>query len=1234
MLKKILFVIIGLVLSGMLYAQSGTIKGKITDKDGETVPFANVIVEKDGVMVTGVATDFDGNYTLKPIPIGSSLVVKVSCLNFHDKMIKGVLVNNDKVTFVDIELTSSTVKLEGVTVTAKYKVPLFEKDAGSSGQTVGAKEITRMSGRGVDAVTATTPGVTESGTMRGGRSDANIVIIDGMRVSSSSIPQAAIEQISVIMGGIPAKYGDVTGGVTEISLRGISNKTFGSVELVTSQFLDNYGDNLLTATVSGPIFSKPDPRDTTRKKAVVGYFLAAEGNYIQDAGPVATDIYKIKDGAYNDIINSPLRKSDVPGATYYSTDFLRNDKFETVDSYDNNNYKNFNLSGKLDFNVTDLAKLTIGGKFRYYNYKDNGFRNSLLNSENVGVTTGTSWRAYAKFTHSFADNKTEIDTSEKSASLIKNAFYTLNFSFEQSNSKSEDETHRDNFFDYGYVGKFNFKAKRAYNTDTGTPNIIDTINGVPTEGIFHENFTYFLEDDENGAKFEAGSQNPEFANYTQQVFDWYDNDDFKQKTQITSAYGLLNGDQPADAYNLWTMPGSPDDTYAENQKQQLRFKASGSADFKDHEISFGFEFEKRTERYFSLGSSTAGEPNIASLWTLARGLTNQHIMERDLNNPEYLWNEAECGNVINYNRLYNQSFQSQFDEGLRTHLGKAIDNTDWINIDELNPSDLSLDYFSADELLNNGSPYVTYYGYDHHGNQTDESSTLDDFFTEKDANGRFTRPIAPFEPIYVAGYIQDKFAFEDLLFSIGVRVDRFDANQKVLKDPYLLHTAYTAGDQDPAGVLSSDRPSNIGDNYIVYVDNISDPTTVNGYRDGSKWYNKEGTLINDPSSIYAATGPAPYLVNPDAEYSPEAFEDYEPQISIMPRISFSFPISDEALFFAHYDILTKRPTSFARLDPVDYLFIQQIGNDYNGISNPNLKPEKTIDYELGFKQKLSNSSALSLSTFYREQRDMVQMVNYTGAYPARTYRTYSNLDFGTVKGFTATYDLRRTSRVQARVSYTLMFANATGSDAGTARALIQARQPNLRTILPTDSDQRHGINVNIDYRFDTYDYTGPKIGTFDVLKGMGFNFTITSASGSPYTKKTDVGFAGNASTITGSINGATKPWRTTVNMKIDRDMLIKINKRQDENGREKFKPIYVNLYLDISNLLNAENILQVYESTGNADDDGFLNSPEGQRAINTYNDDVAFINYYSLAMNRPWYYATPRTIKLGVRFSF
>ena len=47
----------------------------------------------------------------------------------------------------------------------------------------------------------------------------------------------------------------------------------------------------------------------------------------------------------------------------------------------------------------------------------------------------------------------------------------------------------------------------------------------------------------------------------------------------------------------------------------------------------------------------------------------------------------------------------------------------------------------------------------------------------------------------------------------------------------------------------------------------------------------------------------------------------------------------------------------------------------------------------------------------------------------RQYITYRNVDFGTVKGFTLGYDLRKTGNVWMRANYTMQFANGTGSDA-------------------------------------------------------------------------------------------------------------------------------------------------------------------------------------------------------------
>ena len=44
-----------------------------------------------------------------------------------------------------------------------------------------------------------------------------------------------------------------------------------------------------------------------------------------------------------------------------------------------------------------------------------------------------------------------------------------------------------------------------------------------------------------------------------------------------------------------------------------------------------------------------------------------------------------------------------------------------------------------------------------------------------------------------------------------------------------------------------------------------------------------------------------------------------------------------------------------------------------------------------------------------------------------------------------------------RASYTLQFADGTGSDPNAAARLIATDQPNLRTIYPYNYDQRHKL---------------------------------------------------------------------------------------------------------------------------------------------------------------------------------
>jgi Ca-activated chloride channel homolog len=128
-----------------------------------------------------------------------------------------------------------------------YKVPFISMDAGSSGYTITREDVARMPVRSAQNVAATIGGVNqseESGelTIRGARTDGNIYFIDGVKVSGDpNIPKSAMHQTRVYTSGIPANYGDVTGGVVEITTKSFRDIPAERRQLERSHY--NYQSN-------------------------------------------------------------------------------------------------------------------------------------------------------------------------------------------------------------------------------------------------------------------------------------------------------------------------------------------------------------------------------------------------------------------------------------------------------------------------------------------------------------------------------------------------------------------------------------------------------------------------------------------------------------------------------------------------------------------------------------------------------------------------------------------------------------------------------------------------------------------------------------------------------------------------------------------------------------------------------------------------------------------------------
>ncbi len=1236
-----LLLTLGIVLftGVVVYAQQGSLQGKVIDKDTkEPIPFANIVVENKGSQVGGTTSDFDGNYVVKPLPPGK-IDVKATFVGYKTVLIPGVPIGADRIRFLDIELEATAETLETVEV-IDYKVPLIDKDQTASGATITAEEIAKMPIRTANAVATTVGGVFsedgERGSVRGARDDATATFIDGIRViGNTAVPQSAIEQVDIILGGLPARYGDATSGIINITTKGPARQFNAGIELETSQFLDPYGHNRIGFNIMGPLIRGKNKNNTS----LLGFFIAGDINLIEDNRPSAIGYYTANEDALNFIKENPLRPSGLGAGTFLNGEFLRSDDLDHVKTSLNTGTQSYNFIGNINIRTTETINLTIGGSYYYRNGSDwfgfnNYYRGSLANYDKNPYRKETTWRVYGKFSQRFPG-------SAESTSIFRNFYYAIQFDYSKYKGEYGDPNHREDLFKYGYLGKFTTFKTPTFEIGS------DTVDGKYYQNVWLLNSWDF----DTLVEWSPRDANPLLAQHTNDYYSIYEGQPighYQNFSDILLGGGLVNGSTPRSIYQIYDIPGANKSGYGKYDNDQYNIRVDASLDIKNHALKLGFQYEQRVNSYVNYGPT--------GLWFLMRNLTNFHLQQLDLDNPQAISHDQHVDTIL-YPRLYDGASQRTFDKNLRELLGLEVDGLDFILVDSYDPNENTIEYydaygdmqiasinsdqfsvgmFSPDELWNQGNSYVNYAGFDYKGNKLSGQPAFNDFFTATDENGDYTRPVGAFRPIYMAGYIQDQFAFKDLVFNIGVRIDRYDANQKVLDDPFSLYPTIKAGQVSELQGDQVSHPSNIGDDYVVYVDKVDDPAFVTGYRDEYIWYNADGIEVQDPSVLDVGNGISPLLVDPDQDrVSAGSFKDYDPQINVMPRISFSFPVSDEALFFAHYDVLTQRPTSNIFTPANVWYYFESVGGRIN---NPSLQPTQTIDYELGFTQKVSNTSSMTITVFYREMRQMLQVYRFNGAYP-KDYTSYNNIDFGTVKGLTIAYDLRRTRNARIRASYTLQFADATGASPTTAASLIAAGLPNLRSTFPMPWDRRHAFNILFDYRWASgKNYNGPRTNRksgkrpIDWFSNTGFSLTMTGGSGIPYTASRTVisPLSGGTNILKGTYNGSRLPWQFRMDLRVDKDIYFRVGKEKGDQTRRA----YLNIFLQVLNLLGTRNVIDVYPYTGNPNDDGYLSATEWQRQINSQTDPQSFRDLYGVYVDQPNNYSVPRQIRLGVILNF
>ena len=255
------FYCMSIFLSGFLFAQGGTISGKITDKDnGKPLVAANVMVSGDALKsMTGSATDAEGRYTVPNLPSGQ-YTLKVNYMGY-EQVKKEVTLDPGQKLVVDFQLLTAIIQMETYVVTASRRRERVE-DAPAAISVITKQDIRRESNTNLGDYMKTTKGIdfTQSGidsynmTARGFNSsfssrllsltDGRMANVPSLRLTAYNVIPVSfedVEQIEIVLGPSSALYGP--------------NAHSGVLNIITSSPLRSTGT---TINIQGGLLNQAD----------------------------------------------------------------------------------------------------------------------------------------------------------------------------------------------------------------------------------------------------------------------------------------------------------------------------------------------------------------------------------------------------------------------------------------------------------------------------------------------------------------------------------------------------------------------------------------------------------------------------------------------------------------------------------------------------------------------------------------------------------------------------------------------------------------------------------------------------------------------------------------------------------------------------------------------------------------------------------------------------------------
>jgi outer membrane receptor protein involved in Fe transport len=348
----------------------------------------------------------------------------------------------------------------------------------------------------------------------------------------------------------------------------------------------------------------------------------------------------------------------------------------------------------------------------------------------------------------------------------------------------------------------------------------------------------------------------------------------------------------------------------------------------------------------------------------------------------------------------------------------------------------------------------------------------------------------------------------------------------------------------------------------------------------------------DPQTIYPSNyrNPANTMFKDDPVRQ-SVYREVDPNINFAPRLGLSYQLGETALLRFSYGHFYQYPPHRDMYQNNAYIISPT--NYESSLGNPRVKPEMTVNYEIGLWQQLTSNMDLEVALWYKDIYNL-STVNIQTTYNQTRYGLYGNKDYGNARGLEVKYKAH-VQRFLAEMNYTLQYTRGNADNPRFTFDRAGNSQDPIPTLIPMSWDQRHTVNL-------TMSYSGPNWGV-SILGwyGSGSAYTWSPIDQNPLNR------------VYLLPNNSSKPTSFTMDIKCFYDLPL-------------FKQNRVKLTVYVYNLFDRLNENNVNSNTGRTNQ--AIIRP--QDLLQHWSD----FSTYEQRIYNPANWSAPRLIKLGLGYFF